>query len=259
MSSLPTEQAAPAPKKSRKIWIIVVIALVILCCLCVVLIFAGFAGFKLFQGSSTGFGDMLGIIPPGSESIQEATTEPLNESTQSSPDLEKTPQGPIVQIPNLFGVELGDVVRCEPCGFSFKKVPGYEYTKDWDVIITMLAPGADEKIGPIIMLIGGVPNEGLTLDGLMKAMKDTGLNYSNEKNIKVDGVSAVSFDAEDTIDGVAIKGRSVGALVTPNQIFTITAFAPADKWEELRPYFEAVLNSVSFFEPVPVPTETVQP
>ncbi len=249
MSTLTNQQNTPAPKKSNKIWIIVVVVVIVLCCLCAAVAIGGFTSYKLIQGSNTGIGDMFGINPSESESTQGET----------SPGSEVSPQQPLVQLPNLFGTELGDEVRCEPCGFSFKKVPGYEFENDWEVINTMTAPGADEKIGPIILLIGGVPNEGLTLDGLIKAMEDTPLTYSNQKNIKVNGVNAVSLDADGTIDGMAIKGRSVGALVTPNQIFTITAFAPADKWEDLRPYFEAVLNSVSFFEPVPVPTETVEP
>ncbi len=252
MSTLSYQQNTPAPKKSNKVWIIVVIVLVVLCCLCVVVGVGGYAGFQLLQNSGTGFGEMFESNPSGSGEFNEPQEE-------MSPGSEVSPQEPLIELPNLFGVEMGDEVRCEPCGFSYKKVPGYTFINDWEVITTMTAPGADDRTGPVIILIGGTPSEGLTLDDLIKAMKDTELTYSNQKNVKVKGVSAVSLDASGTLEGVEVKGRSVGGLVKPNQIFTITAFAPADKWEELRPYFEAVLDSISFFEPVPVPTETVEP
>jgi nitrate reductase NapE component len=251
MSTLSYHHNTPAPKKSNKVWIIVVIVLVVLCCLCAVVVVGGFGGYQFLRSSGTGIGDMFESNPSG----QTSTGGDSDDQMQASTDI----PAPSIQLPNLFGVELGDEMRCEPCGFSYKKVPGYTFNNDWEVLITMTAPGADEKIGPLILLAGGVPDEGFTQDGLVKAMKDTPLTYSNQKSIKVDGVSAVSLDASGTLEGVEIKGRSVGALVTPKQMFTIAAFAPADKWEELRPYFEAVLDSISFFEPVPAPTETVEP
>jgi hypothetical protein len=251
MGTISNPQNTPAPKKSNKVWIIVVIVLVVLCCLCVVVGVGGYAGFQLLKSSGTGFGEMFESNPSGQSSTGGDADDQMQVKTV-------IPQ-PLVELPSLFGVELGDEMRCEPCGFSYKKVPGYTFNNDWEVLITMTAPGADENIGPLILLAGGVPDEGFTQDGLIKAMKDTPLTYSNQKNVKVDGVSAVSLDASGTLEGVEVKGRSVGALVTPKQMFTIAAFAPADKWEELRPYFEAVLDSISFFEPVPTPTETVEP
>jgi len=67
----------------------VVIILLILCCLCSILIIGGSAGYYyLQQGSNTGIGEEfenpLGLDPPPAENIQEAPTEPLEESTQPS-------------------------------------------------------------------------------------------------------------------------------------------------------------------------------
>ncbi len=251
MSTLSYQQNTPAPKKSNKVWIIVVIVLVVLCCLCVVVGVGGYGGYQFLQSSGTGFGEMFESNPSGQGSTGGDADDQLQVINRYSTAERRAAQ------PVRGGA--GDEVRCERCGFSYKKVPGYTVNNDWEVLITMTAPGANEKIGPLILLAGGVPDEGFTQDGLIKAMKDTPLTYSNQKNIKVDGVSAVSLDASGTLEGVEIKGRSVGALVTPKQMFTIAAFAPADKWEELRPYFEAVLDFISFFEPVPAPTETVEP
>ena len=51
MNSLPIEHIAPTPKKSNKIWIIVVV-LLILCCLC--LVFVGIAGYLFSQNTNSG-------------------------------------------------------------------------------------------------------------------------------------------------------------------------------------------------------------
>jgi nitrate reductase NapE component len=197
MSTLSYHHNTPAPKKSNKVWIIVVIVLVVLCCLCAVVVVGGFGGYQFLRSSGTGIGDMFESNPSG----QTSTGGDSDDQMQASTDI----PAPSIQLPNLFGVELGDEMRCEPCGFSYKKVPGYTFNNDWEVLITMTAPGADEKIGPLILLAGGVPDEGFTQDGLIKAMKDTPLTYSNQKNIKVDGVSAVSLDASGTLEGVEIK------------------------------------------------------
>ena len=71
-------------------------------------------------------------------------------------------------------------------------------------------------------------------------------------------MNAVSLDtqAQDTASSgtVAVKGRIVVAMITPYRSVGIQGLAPADKWEETRPYFEAVVNSFSFFEPTVTPT-----
>jgi hypothetical protein len=261
MDSLPIQQAAPAPKKSKKIWIIVIVVALILCCLCSALAAAGAAAYQYWQNGTVGFGEIFGTNSPPVNSIEEATTEPLGKSVPTSPEPQKTPQKPVIQLPNLLGVKLGEEVRCERCGFSFKKIPDYEYN-NYEIFQTMAAPGADHDAGPYISLIGGTNAKYQTIDEMVKSMKDngdSGTTMSNQKNIKVGGVNAVSFDYAGTINGIAVKGRWVGALVTPKQIFSIVGMAPADQWGEVGSYFDAVMNSVSFFEPAPAPTPTNKP
>jgi hypothetical protein len=250
MNSYPVQQLAPEPKKSKKTWIIIVIVLLLLCCLCTILTIGGYYGYDYLQKNITSLGEQFGINPSAAESNPQATSQSGN-----------APQQPLIQLPNPFGVKLGDEVRCGQCGFSYKKIPGYDYN-DWVNFQLMTAPGASETTGPIISLTGGPPSkEILTTDDLIKQLVpvEDGVTQSPPKNIKVGGVDAISIDIENTQDGIVIKSRIVGALIGPKQMFVIMGVATADKWDETNSYIEAVMNSVTFFAPEPTPVPTNQP
>ncbi len=177
-------------------------------------------------------------------------------------------QLPVIQLPNLSGVQLGDEFRDEHCGISFRKIPSWGFDATTGFGPEMTAPGADIHTGPIIMVLCGVFDYARTNDDLItKITANTDASgtpeanpiiYSNQRNIRVGGVNAVSLDtrAQDTASGgiVAVKGRYVVAMITPYRSLGIVGLAPDDKWEETRPYFEAVVNSFSFFEPTVTPT-----
>jgi len=176
-------------------------------------------------------------------------------------------QAPVIQLPNLTGVQLGDEFRDEHCGYSFRKIPGYAFDATTGFGPEMTAPGADIHTGPIIMVLCGVFDYPRTNDDLIAELtantsggtpEANPIIYSNQRNISVGGVNAVSLDtqAQDTASGglVAVKGRNVFAMITPYRSLGIVGLAPADKWEETQPYFEAVVNSFSFFEPTVTPT-----
>ena len=251
MNTYLIQQPAPAPKKSNKTLIIVVIIVMFLCCLCTTLIIGGYYGYGYLQKNNIGIGDAFESNP----------TIPTENNSGEPAAPENAPEKPELQLPNLFGVALGDEVRCESCGFSFKKIPGYDYDDTWN-IFTMSVPGADVSTGPVVVLVGGLNSNGMTLDEfktLMASSEGDEITFTDQKNIRVGGVDGFSFNVETTEEGIAVKGRVVGALVTPNQVFAITGMAPTDKWAELSPYFDAVMKSVAFFEPVPEPTATVAP
>ena len=183
-----------------------------------------------------------------------------SQATSQSPAGQAPFQPPVIQIPNLSGVKLGDEVRNEGCGYSFRKIPGYKYdqTPGWSEEMT--APGATSETGPIIFFMCGTRATASTNDDLVKGLTaNTSVTnpntYSNQKNVKIGGVNAVSLDAAgNEIGGITAKGRVIVAMVTPYRVFTMIGMAPSDKWEETRPYFEAVMNSISFFEPTITPT-----
>ncbi|MEI8131089.1 MAG: hypothetical protein WCG34_01560 [Leptolinea sp.] len=254
MNAIPVQPVSPAPKKSKKIWIIVVVVLLILCCMCSLI--GGSVGYYYFQNNYEVSGDVFGNKPSPEENSEEAPAEPLKKLTPTAPKPAKATQKPLIQLPNLSGVKLGDEVRFENCGFSFKKVPDFQYNsaemEGWGFCSSpsMIAPGGDNKDGPIIVMIDDAGENAQTkYDEMIEKYKidDTVIS---QKPTKIGGVNGISVVGETKSGNTTIKTLTVFALVTPNQFFQIIAAAPSEKWGELLPYYEAVMKSVSFFEPV---------
>ncbi|NLF49828.1 MAG: hypothetical protein GX577_01700 [Leptolinea sp.] len=147
---------------------------------------------------------------------------------------------------------LDEEYRSEGGGFSIRKAKGYEFN-DVIGIVNMIAPGGNDQVGPGIMVLGGLTIKGTTNDDLMtKVGVDSGeLEVKNPKKIKIAGVDAISADISGNYEGQDIKGKLAVAMVTDEQQFTIMGFSPADKWKDVSPVYDAVLGSVSFFEPDP--------
>jgi len=58
-------------------------------------------------------------------------------------------------------------------------------------------------------------------------------------------------DLTGAADGSCLVGRAAVVIPAPNRAFLMMGVAPAERWSELEPYFEAVLNSLEFFNPQP--------
>jgi hypothetical protein len=71
----------------------------------------------------------------------------------------------------------------------------------------------------------------------------------SQKTIKIGGANGKIWDMEIKQGEMKLNSQMILVMVTPKQYFQITALASTDKWEQIRPYFEAVTKSVSFFEP----------
>ena len=209
------------------------------------------------------FGILLLILALSSLACK-ALLGDTDQGTNQPPADQSPVQPPVLQIPNLSGVTLGDIVRDEGCGYTFRKIPGYTLsgTPGWGY--WMAAPGAKSDTGPAIDIfcVGnmGTPR---TNDDVIKMLEADNSStpeanpiiYSNQRNVTIGGVNAVSLDSAATSpDGITIKGQAIFAMVTPYREFSIVAEAPSDKWDETHTYFEAVVNSASFFEPTITPT-----
>lgn len=243
----------PATQKNKKIWIIVIIAIVVLGCLCIVLAAGGGAAYLLLRGKN-GSGETI-LSPLAENPSSPSDDQPVPSVPQSKPT-----DKPVFELPEILGPKLGDEIRAEYCGFSFKQIPEYDYT-EFGCFLSMLEPGATDS-GPAITIFGGKTNEEMTEDDVIAKLKETESEdnaFLNQTKVKIDGKSGYSFEIEQTMDGVAVKGRVVSVLVNPNQLFTIIGVAPVDKWEDLNTYFNAIIKSVKFFDPVPQPTETPSP
>jgi hypothetical protein len=185
------------------------------------------------------------------------------QSPDESPAGQAPAQPPLIQLPNLTGVQLGDEFRDEGCGYSFRKVPIYGFDSTSGFGPEMAAPGADKEAGPQILIFCGVHPDPRTNDDLIKQLTESTsgtpeanpITYSNPTNVMMGGVNAVSLDIDGTTAaGIVVKGRVAAAMVTPYRGLAIIGMAPSDKWDETRSYFDAVMNSVTFFEPTTTPT-----
>ncbi|MEI8131090.1 MAG: hypothetical protein WCG34_01565 [Leptolinea sp.] len=246
MNELPVQPVTPAPKKSKKIWIIAVVVLLILCCLCS-LIGAG-VGYYFIQNDDKDISFDFGNNS-SAENSEEAPAEPQEKSTQTAPKPAKPTQKPLIQLPNLSGIKLGDEVRFEKCGYSFKKVPDYKYSGE-DCFPTMFMTGTEESLPPNIQLSSTVKNGQTVYDAQVKFFEENkDVTIISQNKIKIDGVEGNSWEVNQKVGDITYRIRSILIMVTPNQFFQISALSSPEKWDELLPYYEAVVKSVSFFEP----------
>jgi hypothetical protein len=236
MNSLPIQHVATTPKKSNKIWISVVIPL-ILCCLC--LLISGVAGYFYFQYNAAGIGEIL---------------------------------NPLVQPPQPNEVKPGEEVRCEIGGFAFKTIPNYKVLNcsEFDSMVSLESNDMDFSNpnfvigeGPEILLSGWA----LTSDSdpsfenfVKRGNDDMRLRYnaavSGESQVSVEGLMGIAYDYDYDLPGAGtMKARVINVEVSPKQFFFILCRSTIGKWDKTLADFEAVTNSLTFFEPVPSPTQ----
>ena len=147
---------------------------------------------------------------------------------------------------------LGEEYRSEDGGFSLNKVNDYSF-EDTFGIVNMTAPEATAETGPGLMAMGGLMEQEMTNDDLLENMKSQAstIEIGKTKKTKVDGVNGLLADLSGDYNDVTIKGKIFLAMVSPNQEFVLMALAPKDQWKEVEPIFDAVLDSVTFFEAAP--------
>lgn len=151
--------------------------------------------------------------------------------------------------------ELGDEYRSEEGGFSFATIPGYE-VEGFFGMVSMAPSDADPDLGPMFLLIGGPNEEDATSEQLLdnfvsdsSADPDAEITVSENISIPVGGVDGLMAELTGTVDGQDVVGRIVVVVPTPTQQFNLFGFAPAEQWGDLEPHFDAVLASITFFEP----------
>lgn len=237
MISLPVQHVAPAPKKTNKIWIIVIVSL-ILCCLCSLI--GGVAGYFYLQNNLAGIGEIF---------------NPLVQPSQSNEAIS------------------GEEIRCEIGGFAFKTIPNYEILDRSEYIDTVQLESNDIDWGSSNYVIGAGPEIilsgwALTSDSdpsfenfVNRGNDDMRRNYkaavSGESQVSVAGLMGIAYDYDYDLPGAgAMKARVINVPVSPNQFFFILCRSTIGKWDKTLADFEAVTNSITFFEPMPSPTQT---
>lgn len=120
-----------------------------------------------------------------------------------------------------------------------------------------MGPNSDPNLGPAIALIGGLNDESTTVEQLFEDFQqevvqgdDVQIELSDVSEITIAVLPGMAADLSGNVEGGAVNGRIVVAMVTPKQQFTMFGAAPSESWDEFATLFDAVLASVSFFEPM---------
>lgn len=154
-------------------------------------------------------------------------------------------------------VDLGELRREEEGGYTYQPAPGYDVNAGMG-IVSMLAEGADPDIGPSISLFGGPPDPDTSAQSMLDQLKgDEATQLSDPQPVKIGGYYGLAADIVIQRNGAVLYGQIV-TVVTPENQFVALAGGPGERWDdELKPAFEAVLSSITFFTPVAVlePTE----
>jgi len=240
VNSTPVQQAVPAQKKSKKIWIIIAVILIV-GCLCTIV--AAVIGYSYFQknGTGTGIGEIL---------------NPIIQSVQ--PDQSAQPDA----------VKPGAEIRCEAGGYAFKTIPGFEILDlegcvndgGYDLVskdIDYSDPNFVVGEGPQMILDGFVPSSELPFEKYVKnGNNDMRLRLnatiSGEPQVTVAGLKGVAFDYDYELAGAGkMKARDISVEVNSSQFFMIQCRSTVEKWDKTLAACEAVINSITFFEPKP--------
>jgi len=234
MNSLPVQHVAPTPKKTNKIWIIVVV-LLILCCLCSLV--GVVIGYFYFQNNAAGIGEIF---------------------------------KPLVQPSQPNEAKSGEEIRSVEGGYAFKTIPGYEASPGWVVTGGYTLDSKDIDYGdpnfvigegPQIILSGFVPSSDLSFEKYVENGNDdmrirSQATISGEPQVSVAGLMGVAFNYDYELPGAGkMKARDISVEVNPKQFFWIHCRSTIEKWDKTLADCDAVINSVTFFEPVPSPTQ----
>ena len=172
---------------------------------------------------------------------------------------------PLVQTPQQNEVKSGEEIRSEEGGYAFKTIPGYkaglgiisgEYILDSNDI-DYSDPNFVVGEGPQIIFDGLISSSNLTFEKYVKNGNNDMRNRSNatisgEPQVSIAGIMGKAFDYDYELAGAGkMKARDVSVEVNPSQFFSIHCRSTTEKWDKTLAACEAVINSITFFEPKP--------
>ena len=151
-----------------------------------------------------------------------------------------------------------ELMKSEEGGFEFEPIKDFTTTESsgW---VSMLAPGANEETGPLIMIIGGMNDIEMDTEEFFTKMVSESVDaeFSTPKKVRVDGIDALDVNVNFTnlVEGEDAKARMVVAIVNSYQTFVMMGVAPTDQWKDLDKKFDRVLKSINFITPVVITSE----
>jgi hypothetical protein len=174
-------------------------------------------------------------------------------------DIEAEQEPPVAKVFQSTVFQLGDEYRSEEGGFSFGTIPEYS-VEGYSGYVFMEALDADPDVGPFVIFIGEMQKKDMTLDALFASASydfDDTVEITDQRDIKIGGYPARSVEVSGHSDnGNPMKGRMVVILISPRHTLTSFATAPDARWDgELEQAYDAVINSLQFFDPVVINPE----
>lgn len=168
-------------------------------------------------------------------------------------------------VPSSVRTRLGEEMRLEGEGFSYRPVIGYNLVNE-DGAVSMEAPDAGVNTGPGFFLTGGTPEEfNAAGDASSMAMEILGTyvgamvpeqdNFVDSPR-KIARQQAVGMEVDYAVFGdatAARRGRITVLVKDDAQVFIMVGQSPPKLWDtEFRTLYKEVLGEVRFFEPVAV-------
>ncbi len=145
-------------------------------------------------------------------------------------------------------------LRSDMGGYICQPIPGYTVEEAFG-FASMDAPDADPDLGPSVVLMGSVTEEGGTIEELYDEFigeLEEGIDVSEPREVMVGGAPGLAADIRSASEGEEIAGQILFVAVSPTQQFIMLGAAPPERWDdELAPLFEDVVDSLTFFEPDP--------
>ena len=166
------------------------------------------------------------------------------------PTAPPTAQVPTVT-PTAAGIVLGLQQRSEAGGYAFYTIPGFSIQTDREATI-MVAPGGNVDEGPAIFMLGTADpgTEAMTPMEILELFSQTiPFLTDNKQEVTIKGLAGATGDLVGMPENAHLMGR-IGVIVPEaGQYFLVMGVSDEPRWEELAPYFDAVLNTTEFFAP----------
>ncbi len=219
---------------------------------------------------------LVGCKPAVSETASPAVSpSPMETRELSSPTSPPATDSPVpsakptTTAPPFLALELGDEeVRNEMGGYALRPPDGWQVASlGGELFVFENEDDLDVPSIPIIWVKGGSLET--LADGDMAGAQDAqemiqvlaergrrqgqNFEFGELPAVSVAGERSASVNFSYSQDGRLAAGRYVAIHLNERGIL-IAGIGIVDAWEPFIPTFEAVLASMSFFEPVPLPT-----
>lgn len=151
---------------------------------------------------------------------------------------------------------FGEEYSSEEGGFSIQKVKDYTFA---DVLggIEMTAPDAEPQVGPGLQIFGSLTDQDQTNEEMWDIITQPGNTYfdfDKPDKYKVDGARGLLAEFDGEQNGVEVRGKVFLVMVKPDQQFIMFGVAPKEDWKDFEPVYMKVLDSVKFFDAIPIDT-----